>query len=497
MKSKFLLILTCVTLIYIPYTVFAFPSTINYQGYLTSSDNEAISGTVDMTFYLYEVEKGGEPLWNETHYCVEIDKGYFYVNLGSEKSKSLLELPFDKGLHLAISVSGEEMGKRIKLNSVGSAIVSQLAMEAKTVSNGSITSIKIANGAITKEKIAQSAITSNQIADNSITTQKIADKAVTSDKIIDGSDSNLDADLLDGKNSSEFVLKNELLTLNKGTIIQMVAGEPIHGTEKPVPIFQSIKDTSEFIFTKQDKSCDDVWVKTSNSIAQTFKINSSINRISKIYLKFNRGYSAPGNCYIMIYSASYYYPKGSPLSTLVIPISQLNGEKEFIFEDPVVVEPNANYAIVIKADIETNVLETYFCASYNDAYPNGSYCVSSNSGQSWKNGEAEGSSYKYDLYFKVYGYFNYYGDEGKVYACDGSNYLKTSFLGFATSNAQINSPVTIQLDGIVSGFNNLEIGKKYYVDTSGNIGTSQGLYNIIIGQAITPNDIFIIHNTDL
>lgn len=58
--------------------------------------------------------------------------------------------------------------------------------DARTPTDGSVTTAKLALGAVTSEKIAASAVTTTTIADAGVTTTKIADGAITSSKLATG-----------------------------------------------------------------------------------------------------------------------------------------------------------------------------------------------------------------------------------------------------------------------------------------------------------------------
>jgi hypothetical protein len=58
------------------------PALISYQGYLSDSSGEPISGTVDLRFELYADAEGGSALWSETQSNVAVGSGYFAAMLG-------------------------------------------------------------------------------------------------------------------------------------------------------------------------------------------------------------------------------------------------------------------------------------------------------------------------------------------------------------------------------------------------------------------------------
>jgi hypothetical protein len=61
----------------------ASPSVMSYQGFLAQS-NVPMSGTVKLTFALYDAPTGGNKVWEEVHTAVFVSNGYFAVMLGSQ-----------------------------------------------------------------------------------------------------------------------------------------------------------------------------------------------------------------------------------------------------------------------------------------------------------------------------------------------------------------------------------------------------------------------------
>lgn len=104
-------------------TYAAVPHLINYQGKLTNSQGQPITGAVNVTFRIYDQESGGSPLWTETYTGLTIDKGIFNVMLGGVTA---LNLAFDKQYYLGIQVGSDtEMIPRQRLASSGYAVMSE------------------------------------------------------------------------------------------------------------------------------------------------------------------------------------------------------------------------------------------------------------------------------------------------------------------------------------------------------------------------------------
>ena len=142
------------------------PQTINYQGILTDITGKPVAdGTYNLTFKIYEVPTGGNPIWSETH-VIPTKNGLFNVILGSSNP---LSIPFNRQYWLGISVGSEpEFTPRIQLTA------SAYSLNTRSVMDNSITSEKIVDGAVTSSKIADNSITTNKIADGAITQSKLA-----------------------------------------------------------------------------------------------------------------------------------------------------------------------------------------------------------------------------------------------------------------------------------------------------------------------------------
>jgi hypothetical protein len=98
---------------------------MSYEGYLTDSSDEALTGTYSMVFSLYSASTGGAALWTETQPTVSVTNGYFSVQLGSV---SAINLDFDQQYYLGINVGGDgEMTPRYALNSTAYAKSADIA----------------------------------------------------------------------------------------------------------------------------------------------------------------------------------------------------------------------------------------------------------------------------------------------------------------------------------------------------------------------------------
>lgn len=86
-------------------------------------------------------------------------------------------------------------------------------------------------------------------------------------------------------------------------------------------------------------------------------------------------------------------------------------------------------------------------------------------------------------------------DDKEWYACDANVVGKCAFRGFAISNSTNGNDITIQFNGVVSGFSGLTEGAQYFVqDTAGTIGTSVGTNTVPVGIALSATELLIRHD---
>ncbi len=124
------------------------PNTISYQGSLTDSDKNALNGSNNLTFLIYDTDGGGENIWSENHTDIEIANGIFSVILGSKTN--LESLAFDKQYWLAISINGgAELQPRSQLTSV------PYSLTTKSIPNNIVSTDKINSQAVTLDKISK------------------------------------------------------------------------------------------------------------------------------------------------------------------------------------------------------------------------------------------------------------------------------------------------------------------------------------------------------
>ncbi len=152
--------------------VLAVPVEMNYQGYVTDSGGAPISGAKNVTFRLYDGLNAVQ--WNSGSVAVDVTNGVYSVTLGASPQPAINPAIFSQDLWLGIAVGSDpEMIPRQKLTSVAFAIRTASAERADSVTDGGVTNVMI-TGPIAASKIEQ------------------------------GPGSGLNADLLDGLNSTSF-----------------------------------------------------------------------------------------------------------------------------------------------------------------------------------------------------------------------------------------------------------------------------------------------------
>jgi hypothetical protein len=104
------------------------PKLINYQGMLTDDESNPLTGSYNLTFYIYDDTTGGNLEWSETQNGVQVENGLFNVVLGKQAA---LNIAFDESYWLAVKVGTETM-PRVRFTSVGYAYRARWAQRSDT-----------------------------------------------------------------------------------------------------------------------------------------------------------------------------------------------------------------------------------------------------------------------------------------------------------------------------------------------------------------------------
>jgi hypothetical protein len=108
------------------------PPLVNFTGVLTDVNGKPLTGTVGVTFSLYQGQQGGAPLWLETQNVQPDKTGHYSVGLGSTSAQGLPASVFASGeaRWLGVQAQGQEERPRVLLTSVPYALK---ALDAQTI----------------------------------------------------------------------------------------------------------------------------------------------------------------------------------------------------------------------------------------------------------------------------------------------------------------------------------------------------------------------------
>ncbi len=128
------------------------PHVIVFQGVITEKDGKTIpNGNYDISFMLYDVKEGGNPIWTEVHPEFKIENGIINVLLGKKSIDNPLTVTFDRKFYLDIKINNDiNIQNRIELGSTAYSLGSEYAEE---VDDYSITTEKFADGSVSDGKI--------------------------------------------------------------------------------------------------------------------------------------------------------------------------------------------------------------------------------------------------------------------------------------------------------------------------------------------------------
>ena len=146
------------------------PSTISYQGTLSTASGTAVNASVGLTFRLYNVQSGGTALWTEAHTglnTVPVNNGLFNTLLGS-----ITPVPTavwnNSTIYLGVQVEGDsvELSPREMVSSVPMAMMAANII----IPDASIITSKIVDGAVTTRKVGLGYLTDQFTIDKAIST---------------------------------------------------------------------------------------------------------------------------------------------------------------------------------------------------------------------------------------------------------------------------------------------------------------------------------------
>ncbi|MBN1480596.1 hypothetical protein EH223_20825 [candidate division KSB1 bacterium] len=96
------------------------PAVVDYQGFLSTPTGEPISGSLPMTFSLWDDQNGGNELWRERQ-SIDCRLGYFTSSLGMVTPMAI-EMWGGEPRWLQVEIDGERMTPRKRINAVPHAL---------------------------------------------------------------------------------------------------------------------------------------------------------------------------------------------------------------------------------------------------------------------------------------------------------------------------------------------------------------------------------------
>ena len=114
--------------------VWAVPAYLSHQARIIQSNDQVLTGVVNVTFKLYTAPDGGSTIWTQAM-AVSFDEGYYSVILGSESAELSADLFDGSVLYLGITLEGQnEFFPRHQIASVPYAFRSGSVTERGAVS---------------------------------------------------------------------------------------------------------------------------------------------------------------------------------------------------------------------------------------------------------------------------------------------------------------------------------------------------------------------------
>jgi hypothetical protein len=125
-----LAMMLCITMITQASAQNGVPQLINYQGFITDKDGQALSGDFKIVFSLYDRPEGGDPLWQETHNAILVENGMLNILLGGVDSTLNTGVLSGKR-YMGIKVGDDiELSPRMQLASVPYSLLSEESTRA-------------------------------------------------------------------------------------------------------------------------------------------------------------------------------------------------------------------------------------------------------------------------------------------------------------------------------------------------------------------------------
>jgi hypothetical protein len=430
------------------------PQQISYQGKLMEN-GVPVNGTKTFTFAFVDTD------WSEIHENINVVNGIYSVVLGN-----ITEIPshiFENNTQtkMNITVDDTELAPDVDILSVGYAFVAHKAEYAEKFINNSIYVHENMNIGLGIENPKEKLDVNGAIKIGS--TQESNPGTI---RYINGSFQGYDGEIWLPFSQND-----------NNSFIYAIAGENINGKEMPVPVY---KDKNGLVLSQEEGS-QYKNIYGVNRFSQSFSTDKSMSKISTISIKLKQIGNPSGDILLSIHELDINgKPNFSPLEVASrnAEIISEEGWYDFSFENEASIQYSSKYVFIVSLPQGTENNYVQWCFASSNRYESGDSFESSDYGTTWLNHS------DYDFTFKIHG-------NHRVFKCMANNQDRIDIIGFAITDAAIGEEVKIQINGIVSGFQELKPGMKYYLANNGSITETAGDFTKLVGIATSENDLKI------
>lgn len=273
------------------------------------------------------------------------------------------------------------------------------------------------------------------------------------------------------------------------------AGEEITGATLPVPVFYNateIANNDTHLTIAATGATKDFGYDDSSSYrwAQEFQSGTGW-QVDRVKIRLRKQGSPTDNVRVSIQAAVSNAPSGTILASATVAGSGLTGtyaQTTFVLDFAITLSNTTQYWVVIERTGALDAVNYYEAEGANSStYANGRLKRDTDpvSGPSW----IEEISEELDLVIQD---LSVIYEADKVYTSDANDTDRDVFLGLATTTADADELVTVEVIGVVDGFSGLTVNSTYYVqNTIGTIGTAAGTTSLPVGLAIATDKILI------
>lgn len=271
--------------------------------------------------------------------------------------------------------------------------------------------------------------------------------------------------------------------------ISLTAGETISGATTPqvVRLSDGNPKNKTLLCTTQRNVGTVVAVYGVNWYAQSFTNGTGTPTITGGTLNCDKAGVPADDLTVALYAVDgAFKPTGAALATCDILSANLvtstEGDIRFTFGTPYTLTASTQYALVFSSPSSTAAANSPRVGiSSTSKLTGGNRLTSTDSGATWTLNSTS------DVCFELSGYYAETAD--RVYKAYADDITSLDLIGLAITTATSGNTITVQTDGVVSGFTGLTTDADYYLQNDGTLSTNIGAYNIKIGKAISTTQI--------